>query len=269
MRTDFSLSSFAKSFAAPGPSQAGSGGSSRRFRKTGIRFEERVKQLLPAAFYYPRKIAKEARKHEPELAGLHEIVPAARVAVDVGANRGYYSYALSKIAGRVEAFEPNPDLAHFAAGKLPPNVRLHQVALSDRQGRGTLYIPRTERATSLHLLASLGRVHQAAHEDEVEVPLATLDSYRYGDVGFIKIDAEGSEMDIVEGASETISRCRPIMLIELLAGTYTDPLAHIADVQRRFRYEARIRVGERYLGVSQALETGAILMTRNVLFLPG
>lgn len=85
------------------------------------------------------------------------------------------------------------------------------------------------------LRACTACIHHAAG-----MKLATLDSYRYRNVGFIKIDAEGSEMDIVDGARETILRCRPGMLIELLAVTHSDPLAHITETQQRFRNEAKL-----------------------------
>ncbi len=70
-----------------------------------LSIEDQVKGFLPANIYYAHKIAKEVRKGEPELAILHDIVPVGCTAVDVGCNRGYYSWALSKIASRVVAFE--------------------------------------------------------------------------------------------------------------------------------------------------------------------
>ena len=42
-----------------------------------------------------------------------------------------------------------------------------------------------------------------------------LDSLDLGDVGFIKIDVEGHETEVIDGASELIARCRPIMLVEI------------------------------------------------------
>jgi hypothetical protein len=94
-----------------------------------ILFEDRLKRLIPAAIYYPYKIAKESRKREPELAVLRTIVPGRGTAIDVGANRGIYSYALARIADRVEAFEPNPFLAALLRRKLAPRVQVHQLAL--------------------------------------------------------------------------------------------------------------------------------------------
>ena len=104
--------------------------------------EDRIKNLLPAHLYYPYKISREAGAVEPELRMLHEFVPAGCTAIDVGANRGYYSWALASVAATVEAFEPNPVLARFARAKLGRRARLHEVALSDHAGVATLYVPR-------------------------------------------------------------------------------------------------------------------------------
>ena len=79
--------------------------------------EDRVKNLLPAWLYYPYKIGREARAVEPELAMLRELVPAGCTAIDVGANRGYYSWALSGVGATVEAFEP----IRFWPGSPRPN----------------------------------------------------------------------------------------------------------------------------------------------------
>lgn len=238
----------------------------RRKVATRLRFEEHIKRLVPARFYYPRKIAKEAKRSEPELAILRDIVPAGFTAVDVGANRGYYSYALAQIASHVEAFEPNPQLAHFAAAKLGANVQVHEVALSNREGAGTLYVPQTEQGISLHLLANLGQVHPSHHADEIEVRLATLDSYGFDDVGFIKIDAEGSEMDIIEGARKTISRHRPTLLVELLAGTYRNPVEQINRIRHRFGYDAWILNRGDLIEADLALMASIDVSTRNVVF---
>src|SRR6476646_444396 len=111
-------------------------------RPMKLSLEDRVKNLLPARLYYPYKISQATRAVEPELAILHELVPIGCTAIDVGANRGYYSWALASVAASVEAFEPNPLLARFAQTKLGRRVRLHEVALSDHDGVATLYVPR-------------------------------------------------------------------------------------------------------------------------------
>jgi FkbM family methyltransferase len=228
---------------------------------------DRIKHLLPGCLYYPHKIAKEARFREPELRILHDIVPAGRPAIDVGANRGYYSYALSKIASRVEAFEPYPATARFARRKLGRNVRLHEVALSNYSGSATLRIPQCKNDIDIHYSATLKDIPIEKYI-EVAVRVMTIDQFGFDDVGFIKIDAEGSDIDVIEGARETISRHRPNLLVELLP-LYRDPLRCIEQIETTMGYRARIMVGGRLLDARQALgQFSPSLRTFNVVFMP-
>ena len=64
--------------------------------------------LLPPSLYYRRRIAEEAAGGEPELHMLRELMPSRGLAVDVGANQGFFSYALAQVADHVVAFEPCP-----------------------------------------------------------------------------------------------------------------------------------------------------------------
>jgi hypothetical protein len=75
---------------------------------------EKLTMLMPPSLFYRRRIAEETRSGEPELAVLAEMVPRGGTAIDVGANLGFFAYALSNIADWVVAFEPNPDYAFFA-----------------------------------------------------------------------------------------------------------------------------------------------------------
>ena len=78
---------------------------------------------------------------EAELNYLSRIVPRTRQSVDVGANLGVYSRALSKLTSTVHAFEPNRELAQLLRRTLPPNVIVHELALSSRSGTATLRTP--------------------------------------------------------------------------------------------------------------------------------
>jgi hypothetical protein len=49
------------------------------------------------------------------------------------------------------------------------------------------------------------------------VQVETIDSYQFQDVGFIKIDVEGYEKFVLEGAIQTIQRCRPTLQLEIVA----------------------------------------------------
>jgi len=200
---------------------------------------------------------------------LRELVPGGCTAIDVGANRGYYSWALAGVAGTVEAFEPNPVLARFAQAKLGKRARLHEVALSDHEGVATLYVPRRANGSSLHIIGNLDNVYAHDRVDEIQVRLATLDSYGFENVGFLKIDVEGSEMEVLAGAHETIRINRPNMLIELLAGIHEDHLARIEQIKNDFGYDAWIVIGPEKFEAKQALaELEALRKTSNILFTP-
>src|SRR5215813_2009975 len=106
---------------------------------------EKLTMLLPPSLFYRRRIAYEVRTGEPELAMLGELMPRGGTAIDVGANVGFFAYALAAIADRVLAFEPYPDYAFFARFMLRGRAEVHEVALSDASGRGTLYVPLSDQ----------------------------------------------------------------------------------------------------------------------------
>lgn len=235
----------------------------------GLSLDDRIKRWIPAAFYYSQKIAKVTKNGEPELGILGDLVPAGCTAIDIGANRGYYSYALSKFAARVEAFEPHPELARFAQRKLGPSIPVHEVALSNREGWATLYVPQLLPGVDVHYNSSLTKIYPYEKYIEFRVPTKRLDDFEFGRVGFIKIDAEGSDMDIVEGASGTIARDRPNMIVELVAMTHMDPRACIDRINATFDYNAHILVDGRLVDAHAAIaNTAQALNTCNVIFTP-
>src|SRR2546421_7903367 len=150
-------------------------------------FRERLAMLMPPALFYRRRIAEEARSGEPELTILAKLVPRGGTAVDVGANRGVFAYALADIADRVVAFEPNPDYAFFARWMLRGRAEVHELALSDERGRGTFHVPLSDQGMVLHLAGSLKRAHaQFRNNKTYDVEIRTLDDFGLMDVRFIK-----------------------------------------------------------------------------------
>jgi FkbM family methyltransferase len=197
-------------------------------------------------------------------------------AVDVGANQGFFAYALAGVADRVVAFEPNPDYALFARWMLRGRAQVHRLALSDQPGRATFYVPLADDGMVLHLAGSLKRTHaQFARNRTYEVEVRTLDGFGLTDVRFIKVDVEGSEREVLDGARATIARDRPVLLLELLSGTHQDPGAYTAAICDSFGYDAVIvQRGEHIpaLATIAALgkntSWGTEIESRNVLFLP-
>ena len=171
-------------------------------------------RLVPATFYARYLVNKHMNRGEAELHVLADIVPAGRLAVDVGAHKGVYARVLSGLASEVHAFEPNPKVFRWLNRALPGNVTARAIALSDRDGRAELFLPRRGRNFSGSGGSLNARKAETPH-GAVRVSTRTLDSFGFGDVGFIKIDVEGAEAQVLAGARATIARSKPVLQIEL------------------------------------------------------
>jgi FkbM family methyltransferase len=235
---------------------------------------ERLMMLMPPSLFYRQRIAAETQSGEPELAMLAKLVPRGGTAVDVGANQGLFSYALSYIADRVVAFEPNPDYASFARWMLRGRAEVHQLALSDASGRGTLYVPLSDDGMVLHFAGSLQRTHSQFRSMEThDVDIRTLDGFGLEGVHFIKADVEGNEREVLDGARTTIARDRPTILLELLSGTHADPAAATGAICEGFGYDAFIVQRGETIAALPAIAAlgkntswGTDIESRNVLF---
>jgi FkbM family methyltransferase len=239
-------------------------------------FREKLTMLLPPSVFYRRRVAYETRTGEPELAHLADLVAHGGTAVDVGANQGFFAYALAQVAERVVAFEPNPDYARFARFMLRGRAEVHELALSDKPGRATFHVPSSDEGVVLHLAGSLKHTHADFRNiARFEVEVRTLDEFGLRDVRFIKADVEGSEREVLDGARATIARDRPAILLELLSGTHQDPAAETAAICKDFGYDAVIvQRGEKIaalptiVALGKNTSWGTDIESRNVLFLP-
>ena len=199
--------------------------------------ESRVEQFLKynplvVRHYQRLKALRHRRRGEPELRLLPFLVDPKRVALDVGANKGIYASLLAGLARRVVAFEPNPFVLGAIKGAFPDNVTLLDIALSDRAGEAEMIIPRRRSGKLSHVGSSL-RADKAA-PDAITVPVRTarLDELDIADVGFIKIDVEGFEHEVLAGARETIARDKPVLLVELEEQHTHRPIAEqVAEIE--------------------------------------
>jgi len=175
---------------------------------------ERLKQaLIPPRLYIHYLYRKGLFRGEAELRLLPRLADPRRVSLDIGANKGVYTYALLKCSAAVHAFEPNPKqfsiLRRWAEGR----VQLHSFALGDRAGTMDLHVPRSSRGGFSNQGGTLLPVKRAF--ESVPVDVKRLDDLDPGDVGFIKIDVEGFEREVLAGGTALLRRCRPALLVEI------------------------------------------------------
>lgn len=213
---------------------------------------------------------------DPDLLPFVHVDDAAALVLDIGAHSGYSAASLRNLPMTcgLHAFEPNPDYAPpldaFAA--LDPGFRWSQVALSDRDGTAAAYgleingvalggmssiagetlrdgmVPYlVDRATTVDWIPLLPR--NAAKLSLTGFPTRRLDAliaagapgWPHGGrrIAAMKIDVEGHEAAVLDGALSAIRRHRPMLMVEA-AG----PAQRAID-RRLHGYRAFARHGDR------------------------
>jgi FkbM family methyltransferase len=154
---------------------------------------------------------------EPEMALLPRLCRPDRVSVDVGANYGIYSYYLSQYSSSCISFEPYPHLAGLLRKGLGSSIEVHEVALSDRSGTTELRaVPETTGLNTIEPTNPLeSKVPKHGGIQVIQVRVRRLDEFELQDVGFVKIDVEGHEHEVLAGATNTLVESRPAILVEV------------------------------------------------------
>lgn len=186
--------------------------------------------------------------YENEMSLLRQVIgflPRNGVALDIGANVGVHSLEFAKHfnEGKVYSFEPQR-LVYY---QLVANVALNSVTniypqyMAVGKEMGSIQVPQLNP----HRPASFGsleigheqveNIGQWPHEGEkLTVPMTTVDDFCVELPSFMKIDVEGMEIGVIEGARKTIMAARPIMFVEFLKSD-SDALR---DLVKSFGYDA-------------------------------
>jgi FkbM family methyltransferase len=152
---------------------------------------------------------------EPEVALLPLLAKTKGFAVDIGANKGVYLYHLARHYQRVAAFEPLPEMASYLERAKPKNCDVYPVALSRSQGEAELQLPRGFNELGTLELESHQQWTESDIVDTHHVKTMPLDAYAFDTVSLLKVDVEGHEIPVLEGARTTIDRDRPTIIIEV------------------------------------------------------
>lgn len=158
--------------------------------------------------------------YEREMELLGALCDRTRTGVDVGAKVGMYTYRILDRSSDVIAFEPIPlfnRMLMLTVGKRPS--RIEPYALSNSAGRTRLRMPYRANGGAEFGRSTIEPANRLVHptidrQEELEIETRTLDQYGLENVGFIKIDVEGHELAVLEGAEQTIGTSRPNMLVE-------------------------------------------------------
>jgi FkbM family methyltransferase len=180
--------------------------------------------------YIGRSLEWYGEYSEGEVEVFRQSISPASAVVEVGANIGAHTVFLARHVGpqgRVWALEPQ----RIAFQTLCANVAINQLTnvYCSMQAAGacsgTIRVPQLD-PTHMENFGGLS-LGQYQHGDEV--PLVTLDSLGLARCEFLKIDAEGMEKQVLEGAVELISRTQPILYVENDYEDRSDELIRFID----------------------------------------
>jgi len=139
-----------------------------------------------------------------------------RTYIDIGAHNGDTCIDLVDTFQRVYAFEPNPE----SIKDIPDTIKKFPFALGNKKEELVLTIPDNGYNNNKH--GSIVR-HQSGIR-QYSVSVKTLDGFEFKEVDLIKIDVEGMELEVLEGAIHTIMKWRPVVLFENKRSRYNKKL---------------------------------------------
>ncbi len=127
-----------------------------------------------------------------------------RVCLDIGSNIGQWTRPLSRIFDSVVCFEPNPNFREcFQRNVTSNNVTLWPYGLSSHEHKANQIFNST-----------------VLQKGDGDIECRTLDSFGLTNVDFVKIDVDGFELELLEGASKTLTENNPVINIEMKRNKY-------------------------------------------------
>lgn len=209
--------------------------------------KQKLLSRFPKSAVYARYL-KSLFRGEVELRLLPMLCDRSLVSVDVGAHHGIYTLGASLFSRSVVSVEPQFHLASALRKSMPARATLVEGALSREPGHATLMIP-------LHEWDS--RSHLAMEGDEEgrwrsqRVALFRMDDIVRERVGFVKIDVEGHEREVLDGATRIVEHDRPTFLIEVEERHKAGSVADISGFMQQRGYRGFFVRDDRILPIGQ------------------
>ncbi|GDX62471.1 hypothetical protein LBMAG34_0050 [Candidatus Saccharibacteria bacterium] len=175
---------------------------------------------------------------------------------DIGANNGYYSLVALLLGSSVCAFEPT--ISSYKISKTNINnlrkftdrsIEINNLALSDKKEQGYINIYSSSGNNSI-AERNIPKNHELKYIKKQKIKIDTLDSYLECKSAkrptFIKIDVEGNELMVLNGAKKTIEKDRPSLIIE-----YSESTSNDAGYNRKDIYKFLSKLNYKIFGLSE------------------
>ena len=144
-----------------------------------------------------------------------------RVCLDIGSNIGQWTRPLAKRFQSVVCFEPNPNFREcFEKNIQEKNVLLWPYGLSNKEHKAKQDFNST-----------------VLHEEDGDIDCRTLDSFGLTNIDFVKIDVDGFEIPLLNGARETLSKNDPVINIEMKRDKRIDVVVKCESILKDLGYK--------------------------------
>ena len=177
---------------------------------------------------------------EDEIRFVRRLIRPGDLIIDIGANYGVYTITAAAAAGpqgRVWAFEPAARTAaflrHSVARNALANVEVVTAALSDTQGSASLAISANSELNALTDVRDPAGVYEDIHTDTLD---ECMSRWAWSKIAFVKIDAEGHEERILQGAQKFFAANSPLVMYEIKAGDRIN--SELVGALQAFGYES-------------------------------
>ncbi|OFX27878.1 MAG: hypothetical protein A2033_06425 [Bacteroidetes bacterium GWA2_31_9] len=209
------------------------------------------------------------KKKYPEIFNLKNIVKQDFVCIDIGANLGYYSYFMSKYAGKngkLYSVEPIPMFANIWKSNMKSsdtNYKLFQVALGGENKTVQMGIPERDgvlRHGLTKITSSAEEKYVSFFDVEMKIPdelFADLTK-----IDFIKCDVEGYESIVFDNFKKLISKHRPLVQTELSG---IENRLHVIELFKEMNYSVNVLEDEKLIPIS---ENDIKLVDKDFYFIP-
>ena len=192
------------------------------------------------------------RDKEPEIELFTKLICKDSFVIDVGANRGTYSFPIMRKIGAdgfLFAFEPIPELFDYLGKGFSKynNIKIFPLACSNENETREISIPITNGRPGF---GSASFVNKHIDFQSKLIECVRIDDVKINKVNFIKIDVEGFEFLVLKGAINTIEKHRPVILVEMDFNMGKTYFVQLTELIHKLDYGVRAFTGGQLLEVN-------------------